>query len=218
MTDITLLGLRISVYTRIARLALEEKKVDYRLEEVDIFADEGPPADYLELQPFGRIPCLRYGDLTLYETGAICRYIDEAFVGPALQPQGPWPRARMNQVVSLLDSYAYRPMVWDVYVQRIVIPGSGGEADETLIANALPTIEIVLTELERALADGAYLAGDSLSLADLHAYPMLRYFIETDEGERMVRGHRRLGAWIEAMQLRPAARATSYHGDGADGF
>ena len=65
MTGITLFGLRISVYTRIARLALEEKKIDYRLEEVDIFADEGPPADYLELHPFGRIPCLRYGDLRL---------------------------------------------------------------------------------------------------------------------------------------------------------
>ena len=39
MSMIKLLGLRISVYTRIARLALEEKDVDYQLEEVDIFAD-----------------------------------------------------------------------------------------------------------------------------------------------------------------------------------
>ena len=218
MTDITLLGLRISVYTRIARLALEEKKVDYRLEEVDIFADEGPPADYLELHPFGRIPCLCYGDLTIYETGAICRYIDEAFVGPALQPRDPYLRARMNQVISLLDSYAYQPMVWDVYVQRIVIPGSGGEADEGLISKALPGIEIVLAELEGSLGDGDYLAGGELSLADLHAYPLLRYFIETDEGARMLRAHRRLGEWMKSMQLRPAARATSYHGDGADGF
>lgn len=220
MTDITLLGLRISVYTRIARLALEEKNIDYRLEEVDIFADEGPPADYLELHPFGRIPCLRYGDLVIYETGAICRYIDEAFIGPALQPREPLARARMNQVVSLLDSYAYRPMVWDVYVQRIVIPGSGGVADETLVAAALPEIEIVLAELEHGLGDGGFLVGEALSLADLYAYPMLRYFIETEEGANLLRARPRLSEWMQAMQLRPAARATGYHGDNddSDGF
>ena len=39
MAMMTLLGLRISVYTRIARLVLEEKEIDYELEEVDIFAD-----------------------------------------------------------------------------------------------------------------------------------------------------------------------------------
>jgi glutathione S-transferase len=81
MASIKLLGLRISVYTRIARLALEEKKVDYELQEVDIFADTGPPAEYLECNPFGTIPCLRYGNFSLYETGAICRYVDEMFLG-----------------------------------------------------------------------------------------------------------------------------------------
>ena len=39
MPDIKLLGLAISVYTRIARLALVEKNIDYVLQEVDIFAD-----------------------------------------------------------------------------------------------------------------------------------------------------------------------------------
>jgi glutathione S-transferase len=37
VATIKLLGLRISVYTRIARMALEEKSVEYELEEVDIF-------------------------------------------------------------------------------------------------------------------------------------------------------------------------------------
>jgi len=211
VTELILLGLRISVYTRIARLALEEKQIKYRLEEVDIFADEGPPAEYLELHPFGRIPCLGYGDMHLYETGAICRYVDEAFAGPALQPREPLERARMNQVMSMLDSYAYRPMVWDVYVQRIVIPGSGGAADEALVSAALPEIEIVFGELERALGDREYLAGESLSLADLHAYPMLRYFIETGEGAEMLAGFPRLEAWMKHMQSRPSAAATSFH-------
>ena len=38
---VTLFGAEYSVYTRIVRLALEEKGVSYRLEPVDIFAEDG---------------------------------------------------------------------------------------------------------------------------------------------------------------------------------
>ena len=124
----------------------------------------------------------------------------------------------MNQVVSLLDSYAYRPMVWDVYVQRIEVPRSGAETDEALVSSALGGIEIVLAELERGLGDGDFLAGDALSLADLYAYPMLRYFVETGEGARMLGARPKLGDWMAAMQVRPAVRATGYHGDGAGDY
>lgn len=211
MTEITLLGLRISVYTRIARLALEEKGVAYELEEVDIFADDGPPADYLARNPFGRIPCLLYGDFCLYETAAICRYIDEIFTGPELQPAQTAPRARMTQIVGVLDHYAYRPMVWDLYVQRVVIPGSGGQPDEALISAALPNIETVLRQLDDWRDTSRFLAGDSITLADLHAYPMLRYLIETAEGAALLESFPRLGAWMTEMQSRPSAGATSFH-------
>ncbi|MDH3761714.1 MAG: glutathione S-transferase family protein [Gammaproteobacteria bacterium] len=220
MASIKLLGLRISVYTRIARLALEEKKVDYELQEVDIFADTGPPPEYLECNPFGTIPCLKYGNFSLYETGAICRYVDEMFLGMPLQPKEPAPRARMNQIISVLDSYTYRPMVWDIYVQRIVVPGSGGQADEALIASALPALKTVLQEIDGWRGDSEFLVGDAITLADLYAYPMLRYFIETGEGLAMLATFPRLNEWLTHMQTRASARATSFHwgSDGEDGF
>ena len=211
MATIKLLGLRISVYTRIARLALAEKKVDYELEEIDIFADSGPPDEYLAHNPFGTIPCLMHGDFYLYETGAISRYVDETFPGDALQPSTSARRARMNQIISILDCYTYRPMVWDVYVQRIVVTGGGGQADESLIAAALPTIEKVLQQLDLLRDDYEFLAGDSISLADLHAYPMLRYFIEAPEGEAMLESFPRLKQWMQQMQARPSAHVTSFH-------
>src|SRR4051812_44225486 len=108
-----LFGARFSVYVRIVRLALAEKQVDYELIELDVFAPHGPPADYLaERHPFGRMPAFEHDGFRLYETGAITRYVDEGFAGPALQPASPRMRARMSQVISVLDSYAYRPMVW----------------------------------------------------------------------------------------------------------
>lgn len=207
---VRLLGLRISVYTRIVRLALEEKKVAYELEEVDIFADSGPPQEYLLRHPFGMIPSLLHQDFCVYETTAITRYIDEAFQGPLLQPSDTQTRARMNQVISIMDSYAYRRMVWDVYVERVYVPTEGGQSDEQVIAGALPVIAKVLDQLEIFLDDSDFLAGSNLSLADCQAFPMLHYFSDTPEGQKMLVTCPRLQKWMETMKSRNSVQTTGF--------
>src|SRR6476661_6896671 len=56
-----------------ARWALEEAGLDYR---VRLLGQERP-ADYLQEQPFDQVPCLRDGDLCIFESGAIVQYIGE---------------------------------------------------------------------------------------------------------------------------------------------
>src|ERR1700693_2794402 len=107
-----LLGAPYSVYVRAARLALEEKGVDYRLVPVDVFAPEGPPHEHMTRQPFGKIPAFEHGGFRPYETGAITRYVDEAFPGPPLQPADARGRARMNQIISIFDNYVYGTLIW----------------------------------------------------------------------------------------------------------
>ena len=85
---VLLYGYHYSVYVRVVRLALLEKGVAWQHVEIDPFAKE-IPADYLAMNPFGRVPTLRHGDFTLYETTAITRYIDEAFDGLPLLPSNP---------------------------------------------------------------------------------------------------------------------------------
>jgi glutathione S-transferase len=204
----TLFGLERSVYTRIARLVLEEKGVTYSLQEVDIFGPHGVPQDHLLRHPFGRIPVLQHGELSLYETSAITRYVDEAFFGPKLQPSEALDRARMNQVISLLDSYAYRPMVWGVFVQRVRIPMNGGTANETEIANSLQAAATCLMALNGMLKSSPFLAGEQLSLADLHAFPMLRYYCLAPEGKASLKSHMALLRWYETMLLRESVQDT----------
>ena len=211
MPDIKLLGLSVSVYTRIARLALEEKGVDYEFEEVDVFADNGVPADYLALNPFGMIPTLLHGELVLYETAAITPYIDDISPGPSLQPEFPAVRARMNQIIGVLDSYCYRAMVWDVYVQRVVVPAEGGEPDNATVEAALPGLRRLLSQLSRWRGEHGYLADASISLADLHFYPMLCYFIETPEGLEMLSEFPRLQQWMHSMETRNSVQVTPFH-------
>lgn len=208
MADATLYGAAYSVYVRAARLALAEKGVAYRLVEVDVFAPGGPPAEHLARQPFGKIPAFEHNAFRLYETGAITRYVDEAFDGPALQPAAPRARARMNQAIAVLDAYVYPDLVWGIYVERIDAPRRGRAPDEQRIARLLPKAKTCLSALEAIMGDGPWLAGPELSLADLHAAPMFDLFLRTPEGAGMLPPHARLAAWWATIAGRPTFAVT----------
>jgi glutathione S-transferase len=201
-------GAAYSVYVRAVRLALAEKQAPYRLVEVDVFAEGGPPADYRGRHPFGRIPAFEHDGFRLYEAGAISRYVDEAFPGPPLQSDAPRSRARVNQILSLLDSYAYRTLVWDIFVERVRLPAQGRQPDEARIAAALPRAETCLQALADLQGEGPWLAGPRLTLTDLHAAPMFAYFTLAPEGTRLLARHAGLGRWWAALAGRPSMSAT----------
>lgn len=204
-----LFGAAYSVYVRAARLTLAEKGISYRRVEVDVFSPGGPPPEFLTRQPFGKIPAFEHDGFRLYETGAITRYVDEAFVGPALQPVAPQARARMNQAISVVDNHVYPTLVWALYVERVDAPLQGREADETRIAEALPRAATCLTALAEIMGEGPWLAGPALTLADLHAAPMFDLFLRTPGGREMITHHPALQAWWAAVQLRPAFAETA---------
>lgn len=201
-------GAAYSVYVRAVRLALEEKGVPYDLEEVDVFAEGGPPQEHLERHPFGRIPAFAHDGFVLYEAAAIARYVDEAFEGPPLQPAPPRERARMNQAIGLMDAYGYRTLVWDLFVERVRKPARGLAADEARIAAALPNAATCLDALDRVMGTAPWLAGDRISLADTHAAPMILYLRMAPEGRALVDGRRRLADWWSRMAVRPSMATT----------
>lgn len=204
MTDTPrLFGADYSVYVRIVRHVLAEKGVAYGLVPVDIFDRDGPPDWYLERHPFRRIPAFEHGALTLFETAAITRYIDEAFDGPHLQPADVARRAVMNQIIGLIDSYAYRAMVWGVYVEGVEKPGRSEASDKTLIKRSLATARTCLQTLSGLIGDNPWLTGNALSLADLHAAPVIWYFIQATEGAAMLADYPALAAWWQRMADRP---------------
>jgi len=182
---VELFGADYSVYVRICRIALAEKGIDYTLRPIDVFADGGPPRDYLDLNPFGRVPALRHGAFELYETGAITAYVDEAFEGPDLMPDDVKARARARQIMQLADNELYPHLVWGVYV-----PWQD--------ANPMPGLQradLILGELERLAADH-WMAGEQFSLADAYVYPMLNYFSSVPEGAGKLSEFAGLASWM----------------------
>ena len=176
-----LYGAAYNVYVRAVRLALAEKGVDYQLIELDLGAEEGAPANYLHHANFMRIPAFEHAGERLYEASAITRYIDEAFDGPALMPDNARARARVNQVISIIENYGYRPMVWSIFIERCRAVVSGRLADEDKIAAAVPQVAYALDALEE-MTQGPHLIGEALTLADLHLAAMLAYGTLAPEG------------------------------------
>ncbi len=209
MTEPIVFGAAYSVYVRAVRLALAEKGVPYRLEEIDIFAEGGPPPGYLERHPFARIPAFEHDGFRLFESSAIGRYVDEAFDGPPLMPDGAQARARVDQITGLLDNYGYRAMVWDVYVERMEVPQGGGVSDEEKIVAGLKTSETCLAALEDLMGEGDYLAGPAVTLADLHAVPMIECLLGAPEGAALLEHHPALARWWDRMAARPSLKATA---------
>ena len=102
MSDVTLFGFPRSVYVQMARIVLTHKEVSYTFHDLET---EMNTASHIGLHPFERVPILRHGDFTVYETAAIVGYVDDAFAGAKLTPADPQKRARMNQWISAVNGY-----------------------------------------------------------------------------------------------------------------
>ncbi|MFQ6022274.1 MAG: glutathione S-transferase family protein [Acidiferrobacterales bacterium] len=207
MADPILYGPGFSTFVRSARLTLEEKGVPYKFEEFDFLA-KGMPPEQLARHPFAKVPAFQHDGFRLYETCAIQRYVDEAFAGPDLQPKDPRQRAHMAQVISILDCYTYTPTIGQVVMQRLVTPMMGGEPDEAMIKAALPQVQKCMDVLENFLDDQPYLAGDTLSLADLHLLPIYAYFVMTPESGPILEKKPGLRRWWESMSARESVQKT----------
>lgn len=203
MAELILTGWRHSIYTRIARLVLAEKGLEASFIDIDPFADPKPAG----LSPFGHVPVLRHGGFALHQTAAICRYLDEGFPGPALQPVEPRARARMVQVIGVADAHGYWPLVRQVYSAAVFGPAEGLARNEQALAMGLAAAPLVLAVLDGIAAEGLVLDA-APTLADLHLAPMVAAFARAPEGAALLSGFPALSRWWEVMAARPAMAAT----------
>jgi len=183
MSDPIVYGFPRSTFVNVVRLILTHKNVAYKFHDLEPVM--GKP-DHLALHPFNRVPILRHGDLTIYETSAIAAYADEAFGGASLTPKDVKARARMNQWIGAVNSYYYPYMIHHVTHERIVFPELGIASDEKVVAHALPKVAVALGVMERQLGHGEnYLLGPELTLADFYMLPSTFSYSLTEEGKMM---------------------------------
>lgn len=189
MSEVVIHGSPLSTFVRTVRMTCHEKGVAYRVQEVDWRS-----ADYRRLHPFNRMPAMTHGEVILFEGAAICRYVDEAFPGKPLQPGDVVARARMTQWISAINDYIVGSMIRKLVFQRFIAPMLGQKTDEAVIKAALPEIERHLDIIDGALAEDGWLAGNTMTLADLFLAPILYYVAATPEGGPLLKARANIQA------------------------
>ena len=188
-------------------------KVMWLLEELGLAyerRDVGGPfggtatEEYRAMQPLGLVPALEEdGEFTLFESNAILRYLCNAHApSTALYPSEPRPRGQVEAWMDFQQTALNRP-------QGVVFQGlirtQPEQRDNTAIAAAVKEAAAVWAILDARLSRRPYVAGESLTLADMTFGPHVhRWFNMQFEGRPEAPA---LLAWYDWLLTRPAFKA-----------
>lgn len=199
-----------SINTRKVLMVLAEKGVKAELSLVMVPKGEHKSPAHLLLHPFGKVPVLEDRGFVLYETGAINRYLARVLPGPGLIPADGQGAASADQWISASDSY-FAPFAQPFLVETMFRKFLGGEANAAVIEASRRELPKVLDVVDRALSSREYLAGDHLSIADIHYMPYLDYLAETGHSE-LFTSRPGLNAWWTRLSTRKTWRDVAHTG------
>ncbi|MGZ5867185.1 MAG: glutathione S-transferase family protein [Xanthobacteraceae bacterium] len=202
MAKLEIIGFPQSTYTRVARMACEEKGVDYELKPAPPHSPE-----VNSIHPFGKIPAMRHGEYELCESKAIATYLDGTFNGPKLIPEDPRAAAETEKWVSIVNT-----MVDPVWIRRYlfgyIFPKTADcKPDRAMIDAAVPEMRKQADILDRGLARGSF-SGNGYSFADINLMPILSYVVNFPEGKEIVDGSKNLKAFYEKNAQRASFKNT----------
>ena len=197
---LTLYHGKTSVCSIKARLALAEKGVDLESKLMTLRGDQFDP-DYMKLNPNAVVPTLVHDGNVVIESTVIMNYVDEAFPGPALMPGDPRARAKARMTPEEREAeLAKSPDAKRSDIKRQVVAHG---LDAPLVVDALRQHEKLLDRIERAMADGPFIAGSGYSLADAAATPYV-WRLDMLKLARMWDRRPGVAAWYERVRQRPS--------------
>jgi glutathione S-transferase len=145
---------------RIARWMLEEVGEPYETVLLD-YGTTMKGADYLAINPMGKVPAIRHGDIVVTEGAAICAYLADAFPDKGLAPP---PGDRMRGPYYRWMFFAAGPVESAVTGKSL---GLLAPADKKMMAG-YGSFEETIDALELAVSGGAYICGDRFTAADVY--------------------------------------------------
>ncbi|XP_076885230.1 glutathione S-transferase-like isoform X3 [Bidens hawaiensis] len=198
-------GSMFSTATLRVLLCLAEKDIDFELITVDLASLEHKKPHMLARNPFGQVPAFEDGDLKLFESRAIARYISRTYAGKGTDLINPDPKkAALEDVWLEVEAHKFDPvvgkLVWELCMKRFLF---GQNGDEDIVNEEEKKLGSVLDVYEARLSESKYLGGDSFSLADLSHAPMTNFLMGT-EMKRVFNARPHVSAWVADMLARPA--------------
>ena len=200
-SGIALWGRKSSCNVQKAMWALEEVGVAYQ--RIDAGGDLGglDDPDYRALNPHGKIPTLVDGETVVWESDAIVRYIAARYGAGGLWPEAPEDRTVADQWMTWTAASLY-PHWIGLFWRLVRTPPAKRDTDT--ITRHLNAAARAFAMLDQHLKDNCYIAGNTLTMADIPAGMMLYRWFEMDIA-RTDLPH--LDSWYGRLRDRPAYRA-----------
>jgi glutathione S-transferase len=177
--------------------ALEEAGVPFTLKEVDMRNKEHKSAEFLKINPMGKIPALVDGDLNVFESMAINYYIADTY-NKELLGSTPAQKALAMQW-SFWASSELQPPVIEIFIQRFFMPDD--KRDQSIIDNNLKKLPELLKVLDDSLANKKYLAGDIFTIGDINAGSVVSICPAVGID---LSSYKNISLWTSAINDRPA--------------
>jgi glutathione S-transferase len=156
--------------------------------------------EFLQLNPYGKIPVLVEDGMVLFESCVINEYLDEKYPNPPLMPKDPYLRGRGRVLIDYGLNYTHEPY-WALRGEMLK---PAAERDAAVVEEKREGLRRLLQYLENALGDKPYFLGD-LSLTDIAI--VSRFLRAETYGALPTPSLPRLGAWLERMKDRPSVQA-----------
>jgi glutathione S-transferase len=183
--------------------ALLELGLECEIVPVDLIKGEHRKSEFLALNPYGRVPVLTDGDLTLWESHAILAYLGEKAgqMWPASTPG----RADALRWLFFLAGHVAPPAA-DLARNRIAVKVVGGKPDEDAIARGEKALPDVIRIVEGELAKSTWFLDNDFTLVDCAYAPILNV---TEKAGFGFEDFPKVRAYMDAIRLRPAWQATA---------
>ena len=184
-------------------LVLEHKGIVYTPKRLSFDADETRKPEFLAINPRGRVPTIVDDGFALYESNAICEYLEEQYPQKALLPKDAKGRALVRRLVGEADDSLYK-LESDLMDNVLYRPAA--ERNRQQIDAAKAKLSEELGYWRDYLKDD-FFAG-SLSLADFAIYPYLRMSVRIEErapglGLKREELPANLAAWLRRIEALP---------------
>ena len=169
---------------------LEEVGAPYELQHVDIMKGEQKAREVLALNPMGKLPILTDGDAVVTESAAIGLYLADRHAYGRLAPRIEEP-ARA----------AY--LRWSLFAPSVIEPGLMAKASGWPFKESQAgwgSYEAMISAMENAVTDRAFILGDTFSMADVIFGGTLRYMLLV----KMLDPRPAFTAYADRLAARPA--------------
>jgi glutathione S-transferase len=200
-------GPQFSNFVRSLQWVCEEKGIAYDIG----FAPGGRAvefkgAEHGQWHPYHKIPVLLHEGRALVETAAICRYLDENFAGPKLSPADAQARADVDSWCQLTSLYIDKAIVRDFLLELVFPKGEDGKPRAEVLEAAKPAAQAAVQIMADKLAGAPYFGGESPSLLDAIAAPILCYVAGLKGPYALLPEASALFAYAARMQARPSGQ------------